>query len=56
MKLKVKYLFPDLPELASREGDSGFDLRAAIDFPIMIEPHGRATVGTGVAVEFCNVS
>ena len=56
MKLKVKYLFPDLPELSSREGDSGFDLRAAIDFPIMIEPHGRATVGTGVAVEFCNLS
>ena len=56
MKLKVKYLFPDLPELASREGDSGFDLRAAIDFPIIIEPHGRATVGTGVAVEFINQS
>lgn len=56
MKLKVKYLFPDLPELSSREGDSGFDLRAAIDYPIIIEPHGRATVGTGVAVEFCNLS
>lgn len=56
MKLKVKYYNPDLPELTTRDGDSGFDLRASIDNPVQIPPHHRATVGTGVAVEFCNQS
>lgn len=54
MKLKVKYLFPDMPELISQEGDSGFDLRAAIENPVTIDPMGRATIPTGVAVEFIN--
>lgn len=56
MKLKVKYLFPNIPELISQEGDSGFDVRAAIEEPIKIAPFGRVTVPTGVAVEFCNQS
>lgn len=56
MKLKVKYLFPNIPELISQEGDSGFDVRAAIEEPIKIEPFGRVTVPTGVAVEFINQS
>lgn len=30
MLLKVKYLFPNIPELVSRAGDSGYDIRAAI--------------------------
>ena len=54
MKLKVKYLFPGMEELCSREGDSGFDLRAMIDDNIYIELGERATIGTGVAVEFVN--
>ena len=56
MKLKVKYYNPELPELTTRDGDSGFDLRASIEDPLQILPHHRATVGTGVAVEFCNQS
>lgn len=56
MKLKVKYLFPNIPELISQEGDSGFDVRAAIEEPIKIKPFGRVTVPTGVAVEFINQS
>lgn len=56
MKLKVKYLFPNIPELISQEGDSGFDVRAAIEEPIKIAPFGRVTVPTGVAVEFVNQS
>ena len=56
MKLKVKYLFPNIPELISQEGDSGFDIRAAIEEPVKIAPFGRVTVPTGVAVEFINQS
>lgn len=51
MQLKVKYLFPETEELRTRAGDSGYDLRAAIKEPLVIDPHGRATVGTGIAVE-----
>lgn len=51
MKLNVKYLFPNLPELVSDPLDSGFDIRAAIDDPITIEPMGRQTIPTGIAVE-----
>ena len=56
MKLKVKYLFPNIPDLISQEGDSGFDVRAAIEEPIKIAPFGRVTVPTGIAVEFVNQS
>lgn len=51
MQLKVKYLFPETEELRTRAGDSGYDLRAAIKEPLVIDPHGRTTVGTGIAVE-----
>lgn len=51
MQLKVKYLFPNMPELITRSGDSGYDLRAAIKEPITIEPKSHTTVGTGIAVE-----
>lgn len=56
MKLKVKYYNDEMPELTTRDGDSGFDLRASIKSPLAIQPHCRATVETGVAVEFCNQS
>lgn len=51
MQLNVKYLFPEMEELITRNGDSGYDIRAAIKEPLVIDPHGRATVGTGIAVE-----
>lgn len=51
MKLKTKYLFDNVPELISNPDDSGFDLRACIKEPITIEPMGKATIPTGVAVE-----
>lgn len=51
MKLKVKYLFDNLHELSSKPDDSGYDLRACIQNPIIIEPHGKATIPTGIAVE-----
>ena len=50
--LKIKYLFPDLPELYSCPGDSGFDLRAAIERPLVIGGLGRATIPTGIAADF----
>lgn len=51
MKLKVKYLFPQMPELISRDGDSGYDIRAAIDNPVIIAPQSKADIPTGIAVE-----
>ena len=51
MNLKVKYLFPNIPELVSRDGDSGYDIRAAIDIPLNILPNERASVPTGIMVE-----
>lgn len=51
MNLKVRYLFENLPELISDPLDSGFDVRAAVDFPVKIPPMGRATIPTGIAVE-----
>lgn len=51
MKLNVKYLFDNIPELNSKSDDSGYDLRACINSPLIIEPHGKATIPTGIAVE-----
>ncbi len=51
MDLKVKYLFPNIPELASRDGDSGYDIRAAIDEPKEIAAGERISLPTGIAVE-----
>lgn len=54
MKLKIKYLNPDLPEISSKEGDSGYDLRADIKEPITIAPFGIATIPAGIRVELSN--
>ena len=51
MNLKVKYLFPNIPELVSRDGDSGYDIRAAIDEPKEIAAGERVSLPTGIAVE-----
>lgn len=55
MKLKVKYLFPGIPDLFSKDGDSGFDVRAAIDFSLVLKAKSRVTVKTGVAVEIADL-
>ena len=51
MKIAITNRCPDLPlpERAS-EHSAGFDLRAAVDEPMMIGPGQRALVATGVAV------
>lgn len=51
MKLKIKYLFKNVPELVSNPDDSGYDLRACITDKIIIDPNGKATIPTGVALE-----
>ena len=51
MNLKVAYLKKNLPEICSKDGDSGYDLRAAIDETIVIPAFGIATVPTGIALE-----
>lgn len=54
MDLKVKYLFPNIPELISNPDDSGFDIRAAITEPLKIEGYGKACIPTGIAVELAD--
>ena len=54
MDLKVKYLFPNIPELISNPDDSGFDIRAAISEPKKIEGYGKACIPTGIAVELAD--
>lgn len=54
MDLKVKYLFPNIPELISNKDDSGFDIRAAITEPRKIEGYGKACIPTGIAVELAD--
>lgn len=51
MKLNVKYLFDNVPELISNPDDSGFDLRACISENMVIPAHGKATIPTGIACE-----
>jgi len=51
MKLKIKYLNQNLPEVISKVGDSGYDLRADIKEPLKIAPFGIATIPTGICVE-----
>lgn len=51
MKLKIKYLNSNLPEITSKEGDSGYDLRADIKEPVTIDPFGIATIPAGIRVE-----
>ncbi len=51
MKMMVKYLNPNIPPLSSKDGDSGYDLRAAIDTPWTIPAGGIATIPAGVCLE-----
>ena len=49
IRVPVRRLDPDLPLPAyARPGDAGLDLHAAE--PVVLEPGGRALVGTGIAV------
>ncbi len=54
MKLKVKYLRNDLPELVSKDGDSGYDIRAAIDESWIIPAKSIATIPAGICLELEN--
>ena len=54
MKLNIKYLNPNLPKISSKDGDSGYDLRADIVEPLTIAPFGIATIPSGIRVELSN--
>lgn len=51
MKMNVKYLNKNVPELTSDLHDSGYDIRASISEPLTIKPFGIATIPTGFALE-----
>jgi dUTP pyrophosphatase len=51
MILKIKYANEDILPLVSREGDSGFDIRANIKEPLTIPGRGFAKINTGISVE-----
>lgn len=54
MKLKVKYLEnynKDWGLLSSTDGNSGYDLRAAISETIVLKPNERKVIPNGIAVE-----
>lgn len=51
MKLKIKYLKKNLPEVVSKNGDSGYDIRAAIDESMIIPARGIATIPSGICLE-----
>jgi len=55
MKINICYLNPALPELFSKDGDSGYDLRASLEIPLTIPPRGIATIPCGVAVEITDL-
>jgi dUTP pyrophosphatase len=54
MKLNVKYLNSNLPILASKDGDSGYDIRASIDKALTIPARGIATIPAGICIEVSN--
>ena len=54
MKLNVKYLNKNLPQITSKDGDSGYDIRASIDESLIIPARGIATVPAGICVEVCD--
>ena len=54
MKLKVKYLRNNLNELFSKDGDSGYDIRAAIDESWIIPAKSIATIPAGICLELEN--
>lgn len=51
MKMCVKYLDKNLPQLASKDGDSGYDIRAAIEKTLTIPAMGIATIPAGFCLE-----
>ena len=51
MKLLVKYLNPQLPELVSDSENSGCDVRACIERPETIENGKVASIPLGIAAE-----
>lgn len=51
MKMNVKYLNNNLPELTSDLNDSGYDIRASITNSVTIAPRGIATIPAGFALE-----
>lgn len=51
MKLKVKYLRNNVPEIFSKDGDSGYDIRAAIDESWIIPAKSIATIPAGICLE-----
>ena len=51
MKLNVKYLNKNLPQLTSKDGDSGYDIRASIDESLIIPARGIVTIPAGICVE-----
>lgn len=51
MKLFIKKFKKWAPDPTTREGDSGYDIRAAIKRPLVIPPQTIVTVPTGIGVE-----
>ena len=51
MKMNVKYLNKNLPKLTSDLYDSGYDIRASVENPVIIPPGGIATIPSGFALE-----
>lgn len=51
MQLKVKYLNPSLPPLTSKDGDSGYDIRAAIDESFVVPAKSIACIPAGICLE-----
>ena len=51
MQLKVKYLNKNLPALTSKDGDSGYDIRASVEQPLVIPARGIALVPAGICLE-----
>lgn len=52
MKVRVRPLAPDLPlPTLSSPGSAGFDLPAALDTPVTLEPGDRHLIPTGLQLE-----
>lgn len=54
MKLGIQYLENYNKEwglISSKEGDSGYDLRAAVSEPIILHPGERATIPNGIKTQ-----
>ena len=51
MKMCVKYLNKKMPALTSKDGDSGYDIRASIDDVLTIPAFGIATIPAGFCLE-----